>query len=109
MMGSKTEIIEVAAHELTAIISVQYCRVIGQVIAINLNLMYLLSEGNDGKIDCTASRMARLFRHITVRDDTLFVQIWVKLCLCLVILRLLAPSNKVIDSFLRPIGIVYDK
>lgn len=109
MMGSKTEVVEMAAHELAAIVSVEYGSAIGQVIAKSLNLMDGLSEGNDGEIDGTASRMARLLRHITIRDDALLVQIGVELCLRLIVLGLFAPSDKMIDRLLWPIGIVYNK
>ena len=55
MMGNKTEKVEVAAHELAAIISVQYGSAIRQVIAVGLHLMDRLSQRNDGQINRTAS------------------------------------------------------
>ena len=106
MMGGEAEKVEVAAHELAAVVSVEYARAVGQVVAEGLHLMDRLSDGNDGQVDGTASRMAGFLSHVAVGDDALLIQVRVELCLCLVVLRLLAPPDKVIYRFLGPIGIV---
>ena len=48
MMRSKAEKVEVAAHELAAIVSVEYGRTICQVIVVDLHLMDRFSERYDG-------------------------------------------------------------
>ena len=105
MVGGKAEKVEVAAHELAAVVSVEYARAVGQVVTESLHLMDGLSEGNDGQVDGAASRMAGLFSHV-VGNDVILIQVRIELCLCLVVLRLLAPPDEVIDGLLRPIGIV---
>lgn len=109
MVRAVSEVVKVAAHEDCPIISISdYCSV-SKLIGEELDFMYGLAEGNDGQIDGAASRMSRLGGYIAIRNDGGFIEIGVELSLSLVVFRLLAPAHKVVDCFLRAIGIIDDQ
>lgn len=106
MMRNFSKVVEMTSHELAAIVSVQDHCPISQSVLEQPNFMNRFPQSNYCEVNCTAARMSRPFGHIPIRNYAGLVDVRIELGLRLIIFRLLAPTNKMINSFLRTVSVI---
>jgi hypothetical protein len=107
-MRGLAEKVEMTAHELSPIVSVDYLGAIGKSVIEKFDFVNLLAEGDDGEIDSTAASMARFSGNVSFWNDPGFLEVRIEFSFSLVIFGLLAPPHEMVYCFLRSISIVDD-
>jgi hypothetical protein len=107
-MRGLAEKVEMAAHELSPIVSVDYLGAIGKIVVEKFDFVNLLAEGDDGEIDSTTASMARFSGNVSFGNDSGLIDVGIEFSFSFVIFGLLAPPHEMIYCFLRTICIVDD-